>query len=449
MNDVKDWKLETSGRLSPSKGLAGVIPRGFRSWILPALGGIVSFRVVLPGRGRARAAFAPFFALAAAVFLFTALASSPSQAKYATLVIDADSGRTLQETNADTPTYPASLTKMMTLYLVFDALKSGKLKLDSTLKVTARAAGQAPTKIGLNPNDKITVEQGILSLVIRSANDVATAFSETLAPSEEQFALQMTAKARKLGMDKTTFRNASGLPHKGQMTTARDMARLARALLRDHPQYYPYFSRHEFNYKGQTIRTHNRMLDSFDGVDGIKTGYIRASGFNLVTSVKRDGHRLIGVVLGGTSPGARDERMAELLRASFQKYATGKVPAETVPETETVTAALEAAPEIDDEEETKEVIGQWGIQVGAFWANKAATEIAQKAISQAPRLLDEGVVKIVPLKVKGGRTLYRSRILGLSKQQAYDACRVLKKSQINCMEMRIKEDNAQMASTAR
>ena len=364
--------------------------------------------------------------------------------------MDAESGKVLHEGNADDVTYPASLTKMMTLYLAFDALKSGKLKLNQPMKTSARAARQSPTKMNLAPNETITVEQGILSMVIKSANDVAVVFAETLAGTEDQFALEMTAKARKLGMTKTTFRNASGLPHKGQVTTARDMAKLARALLRDHPDYYAYFGREQFTYKGTVIRTHNRLINNFDGADGIKTGYIHASGFNLVSSVKRDGRRLIGVILGGKSPQIRDQQMARLVEAAFDRLAS-REPAKPDPAVEQVHAALESdgtAPRGWSDDDIPSISGGWGVQVGAYYSSKTAADIARKAISQASPQLSDGVVKILPLKMKDGRTLYRGRIVGVSKKQAQDACRTLKKTQLNCMEFRMTADDTQMASNA-
>lgn len=380
-------------------------------------------------------------------------AAKPLVIKYATLVIDADTGRVLQETNADEVTYPASLTKMMTLYLAFDALKDGKLKLNQPMKTSARAARQSPTKMNLAPNETITVEQGILSLVIKSANDVAVVFAETIAGTEEQFALEMTAKARKLGMSKTVFRNASGLPHKGQVTTARDMAKMARALLRDHPDYYAYFGREQFTYKGAVIRTHNRLLNNFEGADGIKTGYIHASGFNLVSSVKRDGRRLIGVVLGGKSQQLRDQQMARLLDASFDKLVNGREPVirEAVmrrPAAEQAHVAMEqdAALRGGSDDDSPASSG-WGVQVGAYYSSKTAAEVARKAISQASNQLSDGVVKILPAKMKDGRTLYRGRVSGVSKKQAYDACRILKKAQYSCMEFRATTEDTQMAST--
>ena len=201
----------------------------------------------------------------------------------------------------------------MTLYMLFERLESGKLSLDSQLRVSEHAADQSPTKLGLREGSTISVEDAIKGLVTRSANDAAVVVAENLAGSEEEFARQMTRKARALGMSNTTYRNASGLPDSAQVTTARDQATLGRAIQERFPRYYRYFSTRSFTFRGQRIGNHNRLLGKVEGVDGIKTGYIRASGFNLVTSVKRDGRHVVAVVLGGTSAGARDSRMRQLL----------------------------------------------------------------------------------------------------------------------------------------
>lgn len=244
-------------------------------------------------------------------------ATGPAMARYAAIVVEADTGRVLFEKNADAPRYPASITKIMTLYLVFEALDARKVTLNTRLKVSGYAAQRPPSKVGLKPGATITVEQAIYALVTKSANDVASVVAENLGGSEPQFARMMTHRARRLGMLNTTFRNASGLPDKGQVTTARDFTIMARAMLRDHPRYYRYFSTRGFDFRGHHYHNHNRLLDEFDGLDGIKTGFINASGFNLVASAKRNGRRLIGVVMGGETSRGRDAHMAELLEAGF------------------------------------------------------------------------------------------------------------------------------------
>lgn len=244
--------------------------------------------------------------------------SSAAAAREAAIVIDAASGAVLYESNADKKNYPASLTKMMTLYLLFEALDRGDVGLGTKLTASKRAAGQPATNLAMRPGDKITVEQAILALIVRSANDVATVVAESLGDTESQFAQMMTRKAHQLGMASTTFRNASGLPDSRQKSTARDLALLARALIYDFPHYYHYFSAPKFTYKGRTYQSHNRLLARYKGADGLKTGYIRASGFNLAASAMRDGRRLIAIVMGGNTAAKRDARMASLLDGGFK-----------------------------------------------------------------------------------------------------------------------------------
>ncbi|MBF0144770.1 MAG: D-alanyl-D-alanine carboxypeptidase [Magnetococcales bacterium] len=236
---------------------------------------------------------------------------------YADLVMDAKTGRILHATAPDELRHPASLTKMMTLYLAFDALKSGKLRLNDLLPVSHEASIQEPSKLGLRPGQQIRVEDALLGLAIKSANDATVVFAEALGGSVEGFARMMTQKARDLGMNRSVFRNPSGLPNPEQVTTARDMAILGYALIYHFPQFYPYFSRDKFSYAGVSHRNHNRLMSRYQGMDGIKTGFIRASGFNLVASTVRGSDRLIGVVFGGRSAVERDNRMAALLDQSF------------------------------------------------------------------------------------------------------------------------------------
>ncbi|MEE8227538.1 MAG: D-alanyl-D-alanine carboxypeptidase family protein, partial [Kiloniellales bacterium] len=260
-------------------------------------------------------------ALAAAfAILALTLAQIPqAQARYAALVIDADSGRVLYEVNADTRNYPASLTKMMTLYLLFEALEEGRLTADQPLTVSRRAAGMPASKLGLKRGQSIRVEDAILVLVTKSANDVAVVVAEALAGKETQFARLMTRKAKALGMTRTNFRNASGLYHRSQLSTARDMAILAQALMRDFPARYKAFSTRSFTYNGRSYRNHNKLLRTYKGTDGLKTGYIAASGYNLAASAKRDGHRVIAVVFGGKTARSRDRQVAKLLDRGFRR----------------------------------------------------------------------------------------------------------------------------------
>src|SRR6201989_132267 len=266
---------------------------------------------------------------------------------FASIIVDANSGATLSANNPDALRHPASLTKIMTLYLLFERLDAGKIKLDSEMSVSEHASEQAPTKLGLRPGGAITVEDAIKGLVTRSANDAAVVIAETIAGDEDDFAKLMTRKARSLGMTRTVYRNASGLPDSDQVTTARDQSTLGRAIQDRFPRYYRYFSTAAFNYHGQSIRNHNHLLGSVEGVDGIKTGYTRASGFNLVTSMRRGNRHLIGVVLGGRSGGSRDAIMRNLLAENLEKGAT----------THTVAAITErngsdAAAEVADASDT-------------------------------------------------------------------------------------------------
>jgi D-alanyl-D-alanine carboxypeptidase len=267
-----------------------------------------------PKEQRERRALRMFALIAIAAVMVNGNARA---AVHASIVIDAQSGRVLESSNADTLAYPASLTKLMTLYLVFGALARRTLKLDQQLPVSAHAAAQAATRLGLHSGERITVEDAILAIVTKSANDAAVVLAEALGGSEDHFAGMMTAAASKLGMEQTVFRNASGLPDPRQHTTARDMATLARALILDYPQYYHFFSTRSFVFHGRLISGHDHLLGEYPGTDGLKTGYTRASGYNLVTSAVHKGRRLIGVVMGGATFRARDARMMALLDTGF------------------------------------------------------------------------------------------------------------------------------------
>jgi D-alanyl-D-alanine carboxypeptidase len=241
---------------------------------------------------------------------------------YADIVVDAKTGTVLRQTNPDSLRHPASLTKIMTLYLLFERLEAGTVKLDSRLDVSQSASNQAPTKLGLKPGQSIAVEDAIKALVTKSANDAAVVIAEALAGSEDEFARLMTRKARALGMRHTVYRNASGLPNDEQITTARDQALLGIAIQERFPHRYRYFSTRSFVYRGNAMRNHNRLLGKVEGVDGIKTGYTRASGFNLVTSVHRNNRHIVAVVLGGRSGGWRDARMRDLIETQIAKAST-------------------------------------------------------------------------------------------------------------------------------
>jgi len=241
---------------------------------------------------------------------------------FSSIIVDGNSGATLAASSPDATRHPASLTKIMTLYLLFERMDAGRMKLDTEMSVSEHASEQAPTKLGLRPGQTIRVEDAIKGLVTRSANDAAVVIAETIGGDEDGFAKLMTRKAHALGMSRTTYRNASGLPDDDQVTTARDQATLGRAIQDRFPRYYRYFSTQTFNYHGQSIRNHNHLLGHVEGVDGIKTGYTRASGFNLVTSMRRGNRHLVGVVLGGRSGSSRDATMRSLLADNLEKAAT-------------------------------------------------------------------------------------------------------------------------------
>ncbi|UGV27140.1 peptidase M15 [Rhodopseudomonas boonkerdii] len=277
---------------------------------------------------------------------------------FASIIVDGNSGAVLQSTNPDALRHPASLTKIMTLYMLFEKLEQGKISLDSQMPVSQHASEQSPTKLGLRPGQTLRVEDAIKGLVTRSANDAAVVIAEAIAGDEDDFAKLMTRKARALGMSRTVYRNASGLPDDAQVTTARDQSVLGRAIQDRFPRYYRYFATASFNFRGRNIRNHNRLIGSVEGVDGIKTGYTRASGFNLVSSMKRGNRHLVGVVLGGRSGGSRDAAMRTLLADNLEKGATRRTVA-AITERSPAEAATEVA-EVEAKSrptETKQVNG--------------------------------------------------------------------------------------------
>lgn len=404
--------------------------------------------------------------LLAVSFFVTA---TTAEARYASIVIDAETGQVLHAANQDTRNYPASLTKMMTLYMAFEALETGKLTLNKKLKVSRRASGMPPSKLGLKRGQTIRAEDVILALVTKSANDAAVVMAEALGGKETQFARMMTKKARALGMKRTTFRNASGLPNRGQLSTARDMAKLAQALLRDFPSYYRYFSTKTFKYAGRTYRNHNKLLKNYKGTDGIKTGYIRASGFNLVASVKRNNRRLIAVVFGGRTSRSRDRHIRKLLDRGFKKLAevriAGTPPVPRRKPTSPQLAALEAVdksvmPAKDPASGLPLVTaagqqplaltqqaglapaeqgsaatfnsGDWGVQVGAFSRAAPAQQAATLAAHSVPQILRSKPISVLSVNGLKG-TLYRARVGDLNEASAREACRQLSFMSFNCV----------------
>jgi D-alanyl-D-alanine carboxypeptidase len=297
---------------------------------------------------------------------------------FSSIIVDGNSGATLSANNPDASRHPASLTKIMTLYLLFERLDAGKMKLDTEMNVSEHASEQAPTKLDLRPGQSIAVEDAIKGLVTRSANDAAVVIAEAVAGDEGDFAKLMTRKARALGMTKTVYRNASGLPDDEQVTTARDQATLGRVIQERFPRYYRYFSTTAFNYHGHSIRNHNKLLGNVEGVDGIKTGYTRASGFNLVTSMRRGNRHLVGVVLGGRSGGSRDTIMRGLLAENLEKAATKRTIA-TITERNSSDANADVAEADAASRPTRTVQAQGAVQVAS-----AETAAAPAARSTAP-----------------------------------------------------------------
>lgn len=382
--------------------------------------------------------------LVMAVFFVFSIGADDAHAKYASLIIDANTGEVLRSVNSDTRNYPASLTKMMTLYLVFEAIDEGRLHLNDKIVFSSRAARQPSSKMYIKAGQSISVKEAVLAIAIKSANDVATAVAEHMGGTESKFALLMTAKARALGMKNTTFRNASGLPHRAQLTTASDMAKIAIALYRDYPKYYGVFSQTKFVFDGTTHNTHNALLTTYEGTDGIKTGYIRASGFNLVTSVNRGGKRLVGVVLGGNSANERNKHMTSLLNEGFakldQRIAANN--AETIKPAKRITTASVTNKNKNDWTAKTTVTprnGQtvWGVQVGVYKQRQPAIDIAAKAVGIAPSYLAKGEIVISPLYKKNGSLLYRARVVGVEKNSAYKACNFLEKNKMECMEVEV------------
>ncbi len=426
-------------------------------------------------------------ALAIAVTISVLSGVVPAEARTrGSILVDADDGRVLNAVNADVPNHPASLTKIMTLYLLFDALEKGRVHLHDPMAVSMHAARQAPSKLGLNPGQTITVEQAILALVTKSANDVAVVVAEFLGGSESAFAASMTKKARDLGMRQTVFRNASGLPIAGQWSTPRDMSILARALIKNHATEYHYFATREFDYAGEVIASHNHLLGRYEGADGIKTGYIASSGFNLVASAKRNGHRLIGVVFGGNSVRDRDHLMMALLDAGFAREGTAPpmatAKADIQPEEDANAAAPQTEAEAEDQQvsavmqsmvkaspaatapssaaanatATAELAGAarpadaqgddtasagdaedppWGIQLGSFSLRAKAVRFADSIVARLGDLVAAGHAEVASAKAHR-TTLYRALVVGLAESDAQRACKALHHHRVPCRVIR-------------
>jgi D-alanyl-D-alanine carboxypeptidase len=398
-----------------------------------------------------------FLALAV-LLLFSPVNPAQANSRHASIVIDAATGEVLHESQADASRYPASLTKMMTLYMLFDAMEQRKLTLDSRMRVSPRAASMPQTNIRLQSGDTISVREAIQALIVRSANDVAAVVAEALGGTEANFGRMMTDKARKLDMHSSTFRNASGLPNDEQKTTARDMVTLSRRLMKDFPQHYHYFSTQSFRYKGITYNSHNRMVRNTQGVDGLKTGYIRTSGFNVATSAKRGNRRVIGVVMGGQTAAARDQHMAQLLDRSFTRVPATQLAsnighADAMPavamKVSTLAPVSKPAPLLEKaptpvmmqqaaQPETRVELqrvawvsnNSWGVQIGSYLTRDRAHAQAQMATRWV-----SGEVVINEIEISN-RKLYRARLLGLQESQARTACQNLSRQGIECVVVR-------------
>ena len=396
------------------------------------------------------------------LFLFSSfllsliILGSPANAKYASFVINENTKRIYHNTNADTRNYPASLTKIMTLYMIFDALESKKISMKTRLKVSKRASRQPPSKLYLSPGSTITVKNAIMALITKSANDVATVVAENLGKSERNFAKLMTKKAKQLGMTRTTFKNASGLPNRGQLSTARDMATLAMAIRHNHPKFFKLFKTKYFVYQGTKYTNHNNLLGSYSGTDGIKTGYTSASGFNLVASVERNGQRIIGVVFGGKKARSRDRHMIKLLNRHF-KTTTSKPlvriakPSEIPLARPTISIVEKSVknfnipptlklPPSDNEED-------WFIQIGAFKNRLNAHKAARNARNMVPEQLANlpaSLSKITRTSNKNNTVeyLWRVRFVELAENQARSVCAELWTSGLSCIPLPTNTDKS-------
>ena len=365
--------------------------------------------------------------------------NNPSYGKYASIIMNEKSGKVYHSINADTRNYPASLTKIMTIYMIFEKLKNKKIKMNTKLKVSKRASRQPPSKLGLYPGQKITVKQAILALVTKSANDVATVVAENFEKTERRFAYKMTRKAKSIGLTRTIFRNASGLPNKGQLSTARDMAKLAVAIRKNFPEFFYFFNKKTFVFNGIEYRNHNNLLSSYFGADGIKTGYTNASGFNLVASVERNGQRIIGVVFGGKTARTRDKHMVKLLNKFIKTPVVRTAKLSEIPSQrpDFISYPVVKKPKNFSVYTVSEA-EDWFIQIGAFKNKLNAHIAAKKARNAAPEQLGNLPASLQkvnkPLensKVK--KPLWRVRFIELAENQARSVCAELWSSGLSCI----------------
>ena len=391
--------------------------------------------------------------------LVTAISLSCKNAAAATssIMVNAENGKVMYEMNADELRYPASLTKLMTLYITFNALENGRLKLGDRLKVSATAASRSPSKLGVKAGETITVKDAIMAVIVKSANDCATVLAEHFSKNEAEFAVLMTKTARKLNMNRTTFKNASGLPNSLQKTTARDMSKLAMAVYHHFPQYYKWFSVQSFKYKGQLVTGHNHLLNTFSGADGMKTGYTAAAGYNIVTSAKRHNKRVIAVTMGHRYLNERDRKAAVMmdkglnalkksnnvdvasLSRSINGNTTQLASVKSVSQSnKPMTVASNNKPV--NKPQTKEVAvatsgavsGAFSIQVGAFSDYQRAKSYANSVKNDLAKKYAVYNVKIEETKV-ANRTMYRSKVVGMAKNTATQICNGMKSQKKSCM----------------
>lgn len=381
------------------------------------------------------------YGLCLAIALLTPLsASAKPNPKYASIVIDADTGAILSQRYANKKLHPASLTKVMTLMITFDAIRQGKVSLYDRVRISPYAASMVPSKIGLKPGETIRVKDAIYILVTKSANDIAVALAEHLGGTEYRFAKMMTAKARSIGMSNTTFKNASGLHHDRQVSTAKDMARMGRVLINYYGNYYHYFSRKSYRYRGVTYNNHNKLMRTYKGMDGLKTGYTSKSGYNLIASAKRDGSRIIGVVFGGRSGRTRNDHMKVILDRGFQKMEKlhlaqyrdmplpKKRPAMVYASAETPSKANRIEPAAGKVPPSRSTIASanghslWSVQIGAFKSRVKTDNLLQDAVKSLPKDLTGAYPIIAPLRTASSGWMFRARLAGLTQSQAKETC---------------------------
>ncbi len=382
-----------------------------------------------------------------------------ANASVSSIMIDAANGEVMYEMNADERRYPASLTKLMTLYITFNALENNHIKLTDKLKVSRTAAGRSPSKLGVRAGETITVKDAIMAVIVKSANDCATVLAEHFAPTEADFAVLMTNTAHKLGMNHTTFKNASGLPNKQQKTSARDMAILAMAVYHHFPQYYKWFSAKSFQYKGRTIGGHNYILKTFAGADGMKTGYTAASGYNIITSAKRSGKRVIAVTMGHNSVGERDKKVSKMMDRGLVHMQKGDVDVATLTneingkgvikaKTARVAAVQKKTPAKTQnvrlaKAQNKTAVkatqiasavsnGRYAVQVGSFSDYQRARNYALTVKNKLAKKYAVHDIKVEKVQA-ASKTVYRSKVIGLARNDANTICRNMKRSNQACL----------------